>query len=560
MRRGTVLGVAALGAVLTGLALVALVEAQTVVSVALTGKVTSQAEGAMEGVLVSAKREGSTVTITVVSDAQGQYSFPKDRLDAGAHTVTMRAVGYELPSPGSASVNVSAQQPAVLDLSLVKTKNLSLQLTSGEWLRTFPGTDAQKQGFLECTGCHQLQKPAFSRYNAQEMAMVLQRMTTYSNGSQPSNPQRVPGREIGSPASREIEMGKYVSGLNLSAESEWEYPLKTNPRPKGKGTQVIITEYDLPRPNAMPHDVRLDPKTGLIWYDDFGAQWMGKLDPKTGKTTEYQFPVVKPGYPLGSLRLSLNPREGVMYLGNMYQAQLVKFDPAAETFTTYPRPNFTDTEARVTMVDSDHSYVDGHVWANVVGHEKYAGSYQVDLKTNTWTRVTYPAGSPPAGAYDFATDAKNNMFGFALPLNSSKIWRTDAKTLRTTWFDIPSGDGGGRRGKIDAQGRVWFAQFSANRLAMFDPQTEKITQWEMPTPWTNPYDAMYDDKTYVWTSSMSNDYIVRMNVKTGEFTQYLFPRYTNVRSVEVDKSAALSSLWVGNTHGAKVLHIEPLAP
>jgi len=100
MRKGTFLGAAALGAVLTSLASVALVEAQTVVSVALTGKVTSQAEGAMEGVLVSAKREGSTVTITVVSNAKGQYTFPKDRLEPDKYTVTMRAVGYDLPSPG----------------------------------------------------------------------------------------------------------------------------------------------------------------------------------------------------------------------------------------------------------------------------------------------------------------------------------------------------------------------------------------------------------------------------------------------------------------------------
>jgi hypothetical protein len=86
-----------------------------------------------------------------------------------------------------------------------------------------------------------------------------------------------------------------------------------------------------------------------------------------------------------------------------------------------------DTEARVTMVDSDHSQVDGHVWANVVGAAKYAGSYQVDLKTNTWTKVTYAAGSPPAGAYDFATDSKNNMFGFALPMSSSRLWVGNAR-------------------------------------------------------------------------------------------------------------------------------------
>ncbi len=43
-------------------------------AVALTGVVTSAEEGAMEGVLVGAKK--GTITITVVSDAQGRYSFP----------------------------------------------------------------------------------------------------------------------------------------------------------------------------------------------------------------------------------------------------------------------------------------------------------------------------------------------------------------------------------------------------------------------------------------------------------------------------------------------------
>src|SRR5882762_2917652 len=49
---------------------------------ALAGKVSSAEEGAMEGVLVSAKRASSTITITVVSDAKGQYSFPAAKLEA----------------------------------------------------------------------------------------------------------------------------------------------------------------------------------------------------------------------------------------------------------------------------------------------------------------------------------------------------------------------------------------------------------------------------------------------------------------------------------------------
>src|SRR3978361_510987 len=53
-------------------------QAQT--AAALSGQVSSAEEGAMEGVLVSAKRDGSTITTTVVSNDKGQYSFPADRL------------------------------------------------------------------------------------------------------------------------------------------------------------------------------------------------------------------------------------------------------------------------------------------------------------------------------------------------------------------------------------------------------------------------------------------------------------------------------------------------
>jgi len=40
---------------------------------ALVGQVTSQEEGPMEGVVVSAKKDGSTITVSVISDNKGQF-------------------------------------------------------------------------------------------------------------------------------------------------------------------------------------------------------------------------------------------------------------------------------------------------------------------------------------------------------------------------------------------------------------------------------------------------------------------------------------------------------
>ena len=51
--------------------------------VAMTGQVTSAAEGSMEGVVVTAKREGSTIAVSVISDAQGQYRFPCGQTGSG---------------------------------------------------------------------------------------------------------------------------------------------------------------------------------------------------------------------------------------------------------------------------------------------------------------------------------------------------------------------------------------------------------------------------------------------------------------------------------------------
>src|SRR4029079_6068086 len=76
-----------------------LLPAQAQTSAALTGQVSSGEEGPMEGVLISAKKAGSTVPLPVVSDAQGNYSFPAAKLEPGQYSLRVRAVGYDLERP-----------------------------------------------------------------------------------------------------------------------------------------------------------------------------------------------------------------------------------------------------------------------------------------------------------------------------------------------------------------------------------------------------------------------------------------------------------------------------
>ena len=127
---------------------------------------------------------------------------------------------------------------------------------------------------------------------------VFDRMTGYYPGSTPQHPQRLIGdarRNLGQGAGVKA-MAEYLASINLSKDESWNYPFKTLPRPTGRATRVVITEYDLPRKQIQPHDVVVD-SDGIVWFSHFGEQFLGKMDPKTGKVWEYPIPVIKAGFP-----------------------------------------------------------------------------------------------------------------------------------------------------------------------------------------------------------------------------------------------------------------------
>ena len=75
---------------------------------ALSGRVSSAEEGSMEGVVASAKRDGSTISVSVVTDAAGRFAFPAARLEPGHYTLKARAAGYELDG---ATIRSSGMEP-----------------------------------------------------------------------------------------------------------------------------------------------------------------------------------------------------------------------------------------------------------------------------------------------------------------------------------------------------------------------------------------------------------------------------------------------------------------
>jgi streptogramin lyase len=519
----------------------------------LTGRVTCEGT-ALEGVLVSVKRDGSTVTTTVATDEAGRYTVPPSRLGAGRYTVRVRAVGYELDGP--TAIEVAADKPSTIDLTLRRAKNIVSQLTDAEWLASIPGTENQKKQLLGCTNCHTLERTLRSTHTAAQFMEVLERMAGYANQSFPLHPQR----RVASPnlvrrfGAGTDDLATYLASINLSSGPNWPYELKTLPRPSGASTHAIITEYDLPRKTIEPHDVIVDAE-GRVWFSNFGEQFLGRLDQKTGKVTEYPVPLLRNGFPTGMLDLETD-LEGNLWLAMMYQGGIARFDTKTSTFKTWSvPPEFTNDETQQSMVGPQHWEVDGKVWLNDAGGA--TGIYRMDMASGTFEHWSPYKNVPgPHSVYGIYSDSGNNLF--FLDFGGENVGRIDAKSGELRLIPTPTPRSRPRRGRMDAQDRLWFGEFYGGKIGMFDTKTERFQEWTVPTPYTAPYDVVLDKNGDVWGAGMEADRIMRLDPKSGRFLEYLLPRQTNIRRIFVDNSTTPVTFWVGNNEGASIIKLEPI--
>ena len=512
----------------------------------LTGKIIGPDGASLEGVVVTAARPGTSITVSVVSGADGTYRFPAGKLTRGSYFLAIRATGFELDGNGAASV--ASGRTANVDLKLLPAHDLAAQLTNADWLNSFPGTDAQKNAVLGCTGCHTLERIARSTHDQPEWAATIKRMASYAQESSPLKPQKTVNSFLSrtSPEAQQ-QLAAYLATVNLSAGPAWKYPLKVMPRVAGRGSHVVITEYKLPQPTFQPHDIILDGK-GKVWFSDFDELELGSLDPKTGKVTEYPLPLQKKGFPVGELDIE---RAGAndLLLGMTWQATIARFDTLTKKFRFYPIPKEANDNVAQLIMLTNRSDVDGKVWTANDGHHEF---YRIDLVTGKMEKF----GPFEHTSYGLAADSHNNLF-FA-DFGSDVIGRVDAKTGQPTYYSTPTKHSRPRRGHIDAQDRFWFAEFAGNRIGMLDTRSGAITEWQAPTPWTAPYDAVIDKNDEVWTGGMTTDRVLRLDSKSGQSVEYPLPDDTNIRRVFVDNTTSPVTFWVGSNHGAAIVKVEPL--
>ena len=513
----------------------------------LSGRVTSPSQQALAGIPVKAHRAGSNVTVAVYTNTRGEYSFPGwSDLTPGSHAVTI-----ELPDfvhVKQEAVSVSAGQTTRLDFTLHARQPSVEDATASEIVAALPGTDTEKFLFAQCSNCHTLQWALATPHTKEEWAQIVVRMM---------GPRRAASTAPGSMTYQQkkfIEpLAEYLASIRGVGSSD-EIPFTLRPRPTdAAATSLVVTEYTIPRGGAReldmlrgdprfvwPHDVIVNEN--YAYYTDHFSYVLGRLDRNTGVATELPYPLPPGGGrdPMGGDGRAGNPGGGSHDLlfdpeGNVVIGMddaTVRYDPKTGQFTHWASGN--------NMFGLDPA---GNVW-----HTDDGGPLvKIDTSTGQIREYEIPTND---GVYGMDTDSQGRTI--------INIWRNgkigifDPRTEVYAEYPTPTPGSGPRRGQIDAQDRLWVAEYYAGQLAMFDPATTEIKEFAL-VPGTKAYDPPYaapysttvdDERQQVWTTDFNSARIFRFDMQTEKTTEFFMPGNYEVRDLTVEPFAPRPTFWI----------------
>jgi streptogramin lyase len=498
----------------------------------------------LEGVMVQLIAQTTAIRTTVYSNDSGQYEFPK--LEAGTYTLRIaKPLEHKPYVRESIQISGAAQLPPIVlervteDELLPPTPEIAAQLSGAEWLMNLPGTGREKRIFnWSCGGgCHSWQQIFRTRFDEQGWDLMVERMTQYA-GSPLIN------RRPSSRGNNEEQQALARWLARVRGPGSKDEPYVVLPPARGAGTRVIVTEYELPRTLLAPHDVHGDSK-GNIWYTPHRSPYVGKLDPRTGKVTEYRVPTTQGALP-GTHRVWVDQND-IVWASENWAHNLNRLDPATgewkqfhiETGIPVNSPGFSN------FAMDEQGFVYETLFDAVVKIDSRNGQivarYPFERISSTYDNIVSNDGRYWAGG-----QSGTNLIG-VLDLQSGRMEEIETQSVIS----------GPARGAFDREGNAWLGG-RGGRILKINPQTKKITEYSPPIPYVAFYEAHPDKNGEVWAGALHGGRFLRLNPRTEAWTTYVLPEpFSHNRRTWIDNSTTPVTVWYVD-HNGWMVRIQPL--
>ena len=542
----------------------------------LHGAIVDASGKPLEGVTVSAKQEGSTRTVSIYTDGQGQYFFPP--MGEGKYRVWAQALGLQT---AKGQVDLAAARKQDFRLEEITDPEARFRQLPGEMMvaalpDATPSDARMKKLFMNnCAGCH---SPSFLlqfRFDAEGWNKILELMKMVPVTGVYPGPK---GRANQMIEHHQKEFAEYLARARGPGESSMKVAPRA--RPTGEAARAVWTLYDLPlNPDAgigtrynpndgtdwsrgttskigeLPHDGGLG-LDGTIYFTAAGANkvvTIGKVNPQTGEVTYLKADATN-GQASPTHGLARDASGNFWFDVNPGRRALGKLDTKTDKITIYQTPDSMAPVGGAVTVDVDPQ---GMVWASTP-----QGVVRFDPRTETFTEYKSLIPDPnPKGAgqtYGVAADRDGN--GWWAQMAMDTVYHADAATGKVTAVKIPDAkapeassqdhafyesmsdlgfnapmpwSAGPRRMGTDKNGDVlWVGNSWGASFARIDTKTKAVEIVPLPDPTMQAYHAVIDSNHNVWGNLWTSDRLVKYDPQAKSWTVFDLPvRGTEIRHI-----------------------------
>jgi streptogramin lyase/mono/diheme cytochrome c family protein len=497
----------------------------------LAGAITSASGQKLEGVTVSAKRDGTTITTSVYTDQDGNYYFPP--LADGKYQVWAQALGFET---AKGAVDLSATSKHNIALKPMTDREAMIRQLPSELLVAALPEETEDDARIKkiftnnCTACHSPGYALQFRFDEAGWNKIINLMKV------------VPGTGVypgaGAKSNQIMEhnqkqLAAYLARARGPGESSMKFVPR--PRPTGEAARAVWTLYDLQiNPDAgigtqvkynpndgtdwslgttsklgqLPHDGNIDAEGNLYFTSNNPNKLVtvGKVDAKTG---EVKFLKVNraDGLAANAHGITRDAEGNFWFDVNPGRRSLGKLDPKTEKITVYQTPQNMSPLGGAVTLDVDGK---GFIWASAPD-----GAVRFDPKAEKFadfkSKTPYQNPKGTGMTYGAAGDRDGN--GWWAQMAMDTIGRGDPVTGAITEVKLPA-----VKEAIDQlkpEDRAFYENF--NELS-----------FNSPVPWSQGPRRMGTDKNadVLWVGNSWGSSLARINTKTGETTIVPFPDKT----------------------------------
>jgi virginiamycin B lyase len=240
-----------------------------------------------------------------------------------------------------------------------------------------------------------------------------------------------------------------------------------------------VREYQVPWTSSRPRDPYVAP-VGRVWFVGQSGNYLAVFDPASGAMERVE---IEPGtHPHNQI---VDPQGRVWYAGNR-NGIIGRYDPDTRKFARYPMPDSAVRDPHTLVFDGR-----GHIFftAQGAGHVGRLNmeSGKIDL---------IPVG-PRTRPYGIVVDGQAQPW-FTL-FGTNKLAMIDPATLALKEYQLPEGSRP-RRIAVGGDGRtIWYVDYSRGFLGRLDPSSGEVKEFASPGGASaRPYAMTSDDQGRLW--------------------------------------------------------------